>query len=330
MRPPPSAPEGPADKLVAEGRADLEGAEERAEATADEALQRHPHLSPFLRVGGAVLREQGVETVGLAAAGATFWLTIAAFPTAIAAVSLFGLVVSPEKVATDLGNLASGAPASLGSLVTTQLRRVAASDHARLSLGLATSLLVALWSASAGVYNLDRAIRVAYGLAPQRYAEARGRALVGAVAVVVLLGIAALAISAAVGRSRAPLVVVIAVPTLLVAVVAGIAGLYRFSIGSGVRPRALLPGAMASSVGVVGVLAGFGAYVAVSSHYTAVYGVFAGAVIGMFGTYLAVYVVLLGAVLNAQLALLSGRSVGGLGASGGDPSKRPDEPAQAN
>jgi uncharacterized BrkB/YihY/UPF0761 family membrane protein len=61
-----------------------------------------------------------------------------------------------------------------------------------------------------------------------------------------------------------------------------------------------------------------------------VYGVFAGAVIGMFGTYLAVYVVLLGAVLNAQLALLSGRSVGGLGASGGDPSKRPDEPAQAN
>ena len=104
-----------------------------------------------------MLREQGVEAVGLAAAGATFWLVISAFPTAIAAVSLFGLVVSPEKVATDLGNLATGAPASLGSLVTTQLRRVAASDHARLSLGLATSLLFALWSASAGVYNLDRA-----------------------------------------------------------------------------------------------------------------------------------------------------------------------------
>ena len=55
-------------------------------------------------------------------------------------------------------------------------------------------------------------------------------------------------------------------------------------------------------MGVVGVLAGFGTYVALSRHYMAVYGVFAGAVIGMFGTYLAVYVVLLGAVLNAQLA----------------------------
>jgi len=312
MSSPPSVPGDPANRLVVEGRAELEGAEERAEATADQALGRHPRLSSFLRVGGGVLHEQGVEAVGLAAAGATFWLTISAFPTAIAAVSVFGLVVSPERVATDLGNLASGAPASLGSLVTTQLRRVAASDHARLSFGLGTSLFVALWSASAGVYNLDRAIRVAYGLAPQRYAEARGRALVGAVAVVILLGIGALSISAAVGRSRTPLVIVIAVPTLLVAVTGGTAGLYRFSVGTAVGARALLPGAIASSLGVVGVLAGFGAYVAWSRHYTAVYGVFAGAVIGMFGTYLAVYVVLLGAVLNAQLASVNGHPAGGL------------------
>ncbi len=298
---PPASEEEP-QKLVVKGLRDLEVAEESAEATGNEALRRHPHLSRALRVGGGVLREQAVEAVGLAAAGATFWLVISAFPTAIAAVSLFGLVVSPERVATDLGNLATGAPASLGSLVTTQLRRVAASDHARLSLGLATSLLFALWSASAGVYNLNRAIRVAYGLAPQRYAEARGRALVGAVAVVVLLGIGALAIPAAVGQSGVPVVILVTVPTLLLVVTAGIAALYQFSVGGGVRARALLPGAVASSVGVVAVLAGFGSYVAWSRHYIAVYGVFAGAVIGMLGTYLAVYVVLLGAVLNAQLA----------------------------
>jgi membrane protein len=305
MRSQPSASGGRPKKLVGEGRADLEVAEEDAEASAIQALSRHPHLSTLLRVGRGVAREQAVEAVGLAAAGATFWLVISAFPTAIAAVSLFGLVVSPERVAADLGNLASGAPASLGSLVTAQLRRVAATDHASLSLGLATSLLFAFWSASAGVYNLDRAIRVAYGLAPQRYAAARGRALLGAVAVVILLGTGALAISAAVGQSRAPLVVVVAVPVLFVAVTAGTAALYRFSVGASVRAQSLLPGAVASSVGVLAVLAGFGAYVAWSKHYTAVYGVSAGAVIGMFGTYLAVYVVLVGAVLNAQLASTS-------------------------
>jgi membrane protein len=66
--------------------------------------------------------------------------------------------------------------------------------------------------------------------------------------------------------------------------------------------RALLPGAVASAVGVLLVTSGFGAYVAESTRYTAVYGALAGVVIGMLAVYLAVYVVLLGAVLNMQLS----------------------------
>ncbi len=293
------------EKLAREGRQELEVAQDDAEATAGRVLRGHPRISGVLRIGRAVLHEQSVETVGLAASGATFWLVISAFPTAIAAVSLFGLVVSPDRVATDLGNLATGAPASLGSLVTEQLRRVAASDHAGLSLGLAASVLFAIWSGSAGVYNLNRAIRVAYGLPPQRYLEARGRALAGALAIVILVGLGAIAISAAVGHFPATLVLGAAVPFVLVVIAAAAAGLYRFSVGQSVRGRELLPGAIASSLGVVAVLAGFSTYVASSTHYTAVYGVFAGAVIGMVGLYLAVFVVLLGAVLNVQLASAS-------------------------
>jgi membrane protein len=293
------------EKLAREGRNELEVVQEDAQATTGRVLRGHPRISGVLRIVRAVLHEQSVETVGLAASGATFWLVISAFPTAIAAVSLFGLVVSPDRVATDLGNLASGAPASLGSMVTEQLRRVAASDHARLSLGLAASVLFAIWSGSAGVYNINRAIRVAYGLPPQRYLEARGRALAGALANVILIGVGAIAISAAVGHFPATLVLGAAVPFVLVVIAAAAAGLYRFSVGQSVRGRELLPGAMASSVGVVAVLAGFSTYVASSTHYTAVYGVFAGAVIGMVGLYLAVFVVLLGAVLNVQLASAS-------------------------
>jgi membrane protein len=289
-------------KLDEELTRDFEAAEDAAERTATQALDRHRHLSRFLRVARGVLREQAVEGVGLAASGATFWLVIAAFPTAIAVISIFGLVVSPQQVATDLGRLANGAPASLGSLVTSQLRRVAASDHAGLSMGLAISVLFAVWSASAGVYNLDRAIRIAYGLPPQRYVEARGRALAGAVLVVVALGVGALGISVVAGHSPAPALVIAGIPTAFVVITGAVAALYRFSAGSAVAVRGLLPGAVASAVGVVAVVAGFGAYVAWSRHYTAVYGVFAGAVIGMFGTYLAVYVVLLGAVLNVQLS----------------------------
>ena len=300
----PSTPsfEPEPEKLLGEARHDVDVSEEAVERKAGQALRAHPLLSEVLRIADGVSREQAMERVGLAASGAAFWLVISAFPTAIAAISLFGLVVSPERVATDLGNLTRGTPASLGPLVSDQLRRVAASDHAGLSLGLAVSVLLAIWTASAGVYNLDRAIRLAYRLPTQSYMEARGRALAGAVAVVLGLGLAALAISVVVGRSPAVAVIVIGVPIVLVGIAVGVAALYRFSVGAGIPGRSLLPGAIASSIGVVALILGFGGYVAWSTRYTAVYGVFAGTVIGMVGTYLAVYVVLLGAVLNTQLA----------------------------
>ena len=49
-------------------------------------------------------------------------------------------------------------------------------------------------------------------------------------------------------------------------------------------------------------VAGFDTDIAFSSHSAAVYGDFAGAVIGMLARYFAVYVMLLGAVLKMELA----------------------------
>jgi membrane protein len=253
-----------------------------------------------VRVIADVMREQSAERVGLAASGAAFWLVISAFPTAIAVVSLYGLFVSPQRVATDLGDLANGVPGSLGSLLTEQLQHVAGTDHAGLSLGFVVSLVLAVSSASAGVNHLDGAVRAAYGLPRQRYVEARGRAFAGALAVVLLLGLSAVILPTVVARFSA-VVTVLGVPVALGAITAGVGALYRFSVDAPVGATAVLPGALASGIGVVLVTLGFSAYVAVSSKYTAVYGAFAGAVIGMLAVYLAVYVVLLGAVLNSQL-----------------------------
>ena len=255
-------------------------------------------------MAGGVLRQQSNEQIGLAASGAAFWLVISAFPIAIAAVNLFGLVVAPEQVAKDLGSLATAGPASFGSFVTAQLHRVAAADHAGLSIGLTVSLILAIWSASAGVYNLNRAIRSAYGLAPANYLRARARAFVGAFAVVVAIGGTGLlsAVNAALRRQFPGWVLVgVGMPLLVVVVAAVIATFYRFALGHRQTLRALLPGATGAAIGLFVLGGGFAAYVEVSSHYTTVYGALAGAVIGMVGVYLAVYVVLLGAVLNVQV-----------------------------
>jgi membrane protein len=271
------------------------------EGLAAEENERHSRLGAIAALIRSVMREQSAEQVGLAASGAAFWLVISALPTAIAVVSLFGLVVSPERVAGDLGELASYAPGSLGALLKQQLQKVTAGDRAGLSLGFAISFVLAVWSASAGIWNLDRAIREAYGLPPQRYVDGRARALLGAFAVVVALGLTALATSIP-GARDSTVVDVLGVPVALLTVAVGVGAFYRFAIGRPVAVRKLLPGAVTSAVGVLLASAGFAAYVALSTRYTAVYGAFAGVVIGMLAVYLAVYVVLLGAVLNMQLS----------------------------
>src|SRR5262249_60031195 len=135
--------------------------------------------------------------------------------------------------------------------------------------GVAGSVVLAVWSASAGVYNMNRAIRVAYGLPPQSFVEARGRALVGALAVVVMVGVTAIATS--VGQARTPgLWAVAGIPVGLLAITAGVGALYRFAVGHRVGVRALLPGAVTSAVGVVLVTSGCGASGAGSPRYPAV------------------------------------------------------------
>ncbi len=267
---------------------------------------RHPRAGSLIGLVGRVGREQSDERVGLAAAGAAFWFVITIFPAAIAAVNIFGLVVDPHDLAKDLSSLASSGPDSLGAYLSQQLHRAASADRAGLSVSLGVSVLAAVWTASAGVYNLSRAIRVAYGLGPDRYLRARLRGLVGAWVVVVALGLAAIisgAVSSLLATVPAVIVGIIGVPLLLVIVAVIVGGSYRFSIDDPVPVRTLVPGAVVSSVGLLLVGTGFGLYAASSTHYTAVYGALAGVAVVMIAAYLATYVVLIGAVVNVQLPL---------------------------
>lgn len=280
---------------------DREALDRRTAAT----LGRHPRTGSLVGLIGRVAREQSQERIGLAASGAAFWFVITIFPAAIATVNIFGLVVSPEAVAKDLGSLASSGTGSLGANLSEQLFHVASAGRAGLSVGLTVSVVAAVWTASAGVYNLARAIRVAYGLGPDKYLRARLRATLGAFAIVIALGLAAVisgAVSSVLASVPAVVVGVVGIPLLLVIVATIVGGAYRFSIDHAVPVRALIPGGAFSSVGLLLVGTGFGVYVASSTRYTAVYGALAGVAVAMIASYLATYVVLIGAVLNVKLA----------------------------
>jgi membrane protein len=91
-------------------------------------------------------------------------------------------------VAGDLAELVNSGPDSLGSLIGGQLQRLAAADRTGVTIGLVVSVVLAVWSASAGIYKLDLAIRDAYGLPRQRDVDARVRSFAEAAVAVVALG----------------------------------------------------------------------------------------------------------------------------------------------
>ena len=152
--------DGEPDGVIAE---DLSEVEDRY----DRFLGRHRSWARAATLAGDVVRQQETQQLGLVASGAAFWLVISASPIAIAVVSLYGLVVDPRRVASDLAKLVNSGPASLGSLIGGQLQRVAAADRTGLTIGLVVSIVLAVWSASASIYKLDFAIRDAYGLPRQ-------------------------------------------------------------------------------------------------------------------------------------------------------------------
>lgn len=136
---------------------------------------------------------------------------------------------------------------------------------------------------------------------------ARRRAFVGALAVVVPLGLLAVATPIVARRSPA-LVTALTIAVAAGGITAGVGVLYRFSVGTHVSARSVLPGALGSAAGTALVSVGFGAYVSASTRYTAMYGASAGAVVAMLAIYFAVYGVLLGAVLNVELGGTPGTS----------------------
>jgi len=270
-------------------------------------LNAHPRARRSVDLLQRIVKAQGVERIGLSAAGVAFWFVIAIFPALIAVVMILGLVLSPTELADTINQLDKASPNSLGGVVLRQVEAAARSRPSAVSLGFAVSLVVVLWSTSAGYYNFARGTRMAYGLPPQNYIRARGRAFVGATAGMLITAVLAVGTALLVsyagsqsGAWRALLLAANATIGILLLTLA-LAALFRFSTGRLSRHTEYFPGAAFGAIGTVAVFVGFGVFVTYAGSYDAVYGALSSAIILMLTVYFSAYAVLIGAILNAQL-----------------------------
>ena len=258
-----------------------------------------------------VLGKVGDDRVTLIAAGVTYFLLLAIFPTVTAFVSIYGLFADPSTVAKQLTMLNGVVPQGGIAIIQDQLARLTQAPPAGLSIALVVSLVVALWSASAGIRSLFDAMNAVY-----RERETRNIVWVFALSILFTLG--------GVVVSVVMFSVVIAIPTVMnvfgfgkeFAWVAQIAGyvlmvvllflslsvLYRFGPSrDDAKWRWITPGSTFAVIVIAIVSALYSWYAASFGHFDQTYGSL-GALIGfLFWMWISLSVVIVGAELDAEL-----------------------------
>ena len=246
----------------------------------------------------------------LVAGGVTYAVLLALFPGLAALVAIYGLVLDPSQVETQVSALSGVLPEQSQQLLVDELHKLISASSGTLGLGAAFGLALALWSASRGMSGLITALNIAYEEKERRgFFKLNLLALVLTVALVLggLVIIALVAVLPAavhligLGDAAKWLLLVLEWPLLVTVVMFGLAAIYRYAPDRD-KPqwRWVSPGAIAAtSLWIIGSIA-FTIYVANFSSYDKTYGSLGGVIILLTWLYLSALVVLLGAVINAQ------------------------------
>jgi membrane protein len=251
------------------------------------------------------------DNISMIAAGVAFYGLLAIFPAITAFVSIWGLVADPAQVEQQFAAVEGIVPADAWALLNEQLRSVASSSSASLGWGVALGILVALWSAGAGVRALISALNIAYDEDEKRgFIKLYG---VGFLLTVCLIGGAVLALIVIVavpvalqflplGGLSSTLISVLTWLVMAAIVVFGLGVLYGYGPSrSRAQLRWITWGAIAAAI--LWLLASllFQVYVANFANYTATYGSLGAVIALLMWLWVSAFVVLLGAELNAEM-----------------------------
>jgi membrane protein len=251
------------------------------------------------------------------AAGVTFYVLLAIFPAVAALVSLYGLFADPATISDQLNGMANVLPGGAIDIIGDQVKRIAAKPHGSLSFGFVTGLLIALWSANAGIKAMFDALNIVYD-------ETESRSFIRLNAVSLTFTLGAIVTLLLILGSVVVLPVVLGYihldtkieqsltwgrwPILLLATITVFALLYRFGPARvQARWRWITWGSVFSATAWIGGSALFSWYVSSFGNYNATYGSL-GAVIGfMTWIWISIVIVLIGGEFNAEMELQTKR-----------------------
>jgi membrane protein len=251
------------------------------------------------------------DRLSIIAAGVAFYGLLAIFPGLIALVAIYGLAFDPQQVEQQVSAMRGFLPPQAAEVVLGQLSDLTSTGRAALSVGAVGGILLALWSASAGMRTLMEALNVAYD-----EEEKRGTIRFYGTALLLTLGaivgiIIAIALVVALpivlnflglGQGLAWLVSAAGGVVLVLTMLLGLAIVYRFG-PSREQPRwrwVSWGAVIATVLWVIGSVL-FSFYVTRFGNYNETYGSVGAIVILLMWFLLSAYAVLIGAEVNAEM-----------------------------
>jgi len=266
------------------------------------------HGSKILR---ATYQRIGRDRILANAAGVVFYGLLAIFPAITALVSSYGLFADPSTIADNLHSLALLLPGDSFSIVQDEIGRVLAKPNSSLSLTFGFGLLLAVWSANAGVKAVLDALNVAYEAEEERgfirlNLVSLAFTVAGLVAILLMVG-AVIGVPLALQRlgldqGAQALVEIGRWPVLGGVLLAALMALYGFG-PSRARPklRWLVPGAVLAIVlWLIGSML-LSWYLSDFANYSATYGSLGAAIGLMTWMWLSAIIILVGAEFNSEI-----------------------------
>lgn len=284
-----------------------------SEIVAHGRLSRNPLEIPLVGWKDILLRtyqQINEDRLIATAAGVVFYGLLAIFPAITALVSSYGLFADPSTIADNLQSLAVMLPEGSFTIVQDQIARVLAQGTSTLGVTFLAGLLIAIWSANAGMKAIIDAMNVVYDEKEKRgffklnlvslafTVAALGATLVmvGAVVVTPLL------LKVEQGAPGALIIRFVRWPILIFLLLTALAVLYRYG-PSRATPRWqwLSVGAIAAAVLWLTGSSLLSWYLSNFGNYNATYGSLGAAIGLMTWMWMSATILLCGAELNSEI-----------------------------
>lgn len=245
------------------------------------------------------------------AAGVVFYGLLAIFPAITALVSSYGLFADPSTISANLQDLALMLPEGSFTIVQDQIARVLAKGTSALGATFLAGLLIAIWSANAGMKAIFDALNVVYEEKEKRgFVKLNLTSLLFTIAALIsiMLMVGAVVVLPLLLQriglgSRAELIIRFGRwPALVLLLLVALAVLYRYGPSRSVpRWQWLSVGAVAAAVLWLAGSALLSWYLANFADYNATYGSLGAAIGLMTWMWMSAIIVLCGAELNSEI-----------------------------